>query len=39
MDDIILYDWLSFSAKWEDPYRMTALLGLARLGIDRYSFS
>lgn len=31
MDDIILYDWLSFSAKWEDPYRMTALLGLSGL--------
>lgn len=31
MDDIILYDWLSFSAKWQDPHYMTSLLGLSAL--------
>lgn len=31
MDDIVLYDWLSFTAKWEDPYKIAELLGLEDL--------
>ena len=31
MDDMVLYDWLSFTVKWEDPYQVAEFLGLGSL--------
>lgn len=28
---MVLYDWLSFTVKWEDPYQVAEFLGLGSL--------